>query len=100
MAQCAYSSAERGPPSSPHGTGEASRMNARAVIDVSDFPATTVDHRSPIWWGNVLLLVVETVMFAILFAVYFYFRQNFHEWPPPRVNDPPVLFNPLPKLDA
>lgn len=62
------------------------------TIDVSQLPEHTLDHRSPIWWGNVLLLVIETVMFGILVAAYFYLRQNFAVWPPPRPDHVPVEF--------
>jgi cytochrome c oxidase subunit 3 len=75
-------------------------MISRAVLDISGLPKAVEDHRSPIWWGNLLLLVVETVMFGLLVTAYFYFRQNFNQWPPPRVNETPILFNPQPKLDA
>ena len=61
-------------------------MNNRAVIDVSRLPASAMDHRSPIWWGNILLLLIETTMFALLIATYLYFRiVDFDRWPPPRV---------------
>jgi heme/copper-type cytochrome/quinol oxidase subunit 3 len=75
-------------------------VNTHAVIDISSLPSAEVDHRSPIWWGNILLLIVETTMFGLLLACYFYFRQNFTQWPPPHVNEAPILFEPLPKLDA
>src|SRR5205085_2264486 len=44
-------------------------MNPAAVrtIDVSELPPHVMDHRSPIWWGNVLLLCIETTMFALRF---------------------------------
>jgi cytochrome c oxidase subunit 3 len=58
-----------------------------------------MDHRSPIWWGNILLLVIETTMFALLIATYLYFRVvDFDQWPPPRVNRVPVIYHPLPSL--
>jgi cytochrome c oxidase subunit III len=55
-----------------------------ATIDVSDLPRTVEDHRSPIWWGNLLLLFIETTMFGLLVATYFYLRMNFAQWPPVR----------------
>ena len=68
------------------------------VIDVSNLPAHTLDHRSPIWWGNTLLLVIESAMFGILIASYFYLRRNFDVWPPPRTTGYPVDLHPLPDL--
>jgi cytochrome c oxidase subunit 3 len=70
----------------------------RRVIDVSDLPLSAMDHRSPIWIGNALLLAIETTMFAILVATYFYLRANFQNWPPPQVNYLPPNFHPAPDL--
>jgi len=68
-------------------------------IDVSKLPHQVLDHRSPIWWGNLWLLVIETTMFALLLAVYFYLRVvDFDQWPPPRVNETPILYHPYPLL--
>src|SRR5919204_2454633 len=54
------------------------------TIDVSTLPPHVEDHRSPIWWGNLLLLAIETTMFGLLVATYFYLRMNFTQWPPVR----------------
>src|SRR3954469_619249 len=70
----------------------------RSTIDVSDLPPSALDHRSPIWIGNALLLAIETTMFAILVATYFYLRQNFENWPPPQVNFYPPNLHPAPDL--
>jgi cytochrome c oxidase subunit III len=60
-------------------------MNATAhAIDVSKLPAHVEDHTSPIWWGNIFLLFIETTMFALLVGTYFYLRMNFTHWPPVR----------------
>src|SRR6185369_2296582 len=48
-------------------------------------------------WGNNLLLAIETSMFGILIATYFYLRQNFTEWPPP-VAQLTATLKPLPQL--
>ena len=58
-------------------------MSTRAVIDVSELPHHEFDTYDPVWWGNNGLLAIETAMFAILIATYFYLRQNFALWPPP-----------------
>jgi cytochrome c oxidase subunit III len=72
--------------------------NTRSVIDVADLPPSALDHRSPIWIGNALLLLIETTMFAILVAAYFYLRQNFSAWPPPQINYYIPNFHPAPDL--
>src|SRR3954467_8049107 len=70
----------------------------RSVIDVSALPPSALDHRSPIWIGNALLLTIETTMFAILVATYFYLRQNFENWPPPQIDFIPPNLHPSPDL--
>jgi cytochrome c oxidase subunit I+III len=60
----------------------------------------TLGHRSPIWWGNLFLLIIETTMFGILVASYLYYRTiDFDQWPPPSVNRFPPTYNPVPDLD-
>jgi heme/copper-type cytochrome/quinol oxidase subunit 3 len=72
-------------------------MNTRTIIDVSELPHHEFDTYDPIWWGNNLLLAIETSMFAILIATYFYLRQNFSLWPPPLATLTASL-RPLPDL--
>src|SRR3954451_14072377 len=72
-------------------------MNGTAsprTIDVSGLPPHVMDHRSPIWWGNLLLLCIETTMFALLVATYFYIHMNYHAWPPPRPSNSNYQTNP------
>src|SRR3954470_19336918 len=73
-------------------------MTARRTIDVSHLPQGSFDARSPLWWGNLLMLMIESTMFAILVASYFYLRMNFQEWPPPQVNTNPPIYNTKPDL--
>ena len=70
---------------------------AHRTIDASALPAGANNHTAPIWWGNLLLLVIESMMFALLLGVYLYLRQNAHMWPPPRVRLP-VLHDARPDL--
>ncbi len=72
-------------------------MSTRAVIDVSELPHHEFDTYDPVWWGNNFLLTIETSMFAILIATYFYLRQNFSLWPPP-VAQLTATLQPLPLL--
>src|SRR6185436_10420301 len=72
-------------------------MSTRAVIDISGLPHHEFDTYDPVWWGNNLLLAIETSMFAILIATYFYLRQNFALWPPP-VAQLTATLDPLPQL--
>ncbi|HET6853689.1 MAG TPA: cytochrome c oxidase subunit 3 [Pyrinomonadaceae bacterium] len=72
-------------------------MSTRTVIDVSELPHHEFDTYDPVWWGNNFLLAIETSMFAILIATYFYLRQNFTLWPPPVAQLTDTL-RPLPEL--
>ncbi|MEA2708897.1 MAG: cytochrome c oxidase subunit [Phycisphaerales bacterium] len=75
-------------------------MQPRATIDASKLPDHAWDAHAPLWWGNLLLVFVETTSMALLFATYFYVRRNFHEWPPPRINEMPPIVHPVPHLAA
>ena len=72
-------------------------MSTRTVIDVSALPHHEFDTYDPVWWGNNGLLAIETSMFAILIATYFYLRQNFALWPPP-IAQLTAPLRPLPEL--
>jgi heme/copper-type cytochrome/quinol oxidase subunit 3 len=71
---------------------------SRMAIDVSNLKEGGMDTRAPLWWGNLWMLVVETMSFAILIVSYFYIRMNFKEFPPPRVDREPILYQTAPAL--
>ncbi|HEU4510672.1 MAG TPA: cytochrome c oxidase subunit 3 [Pyrinomonadaceae bacterium] len=72
-------------------------MSTRTVIDISELPKHQFDTHDPVWWGNAVLLAIETTMFGILIATYFYLRQNFTLWPPPIAQLTDTL-RPLPEV--
>lgn len=51
-------------------------------LNVAHLPRYATGSRTPLWWGTVLLIAIESTCFAILFTTYFYLRNNFDEWPP------------------
>jgi cytochrome c oxidase subunit 1/cytochrome c oxidase subunit I+III len=68
-------------------------------LNLAHLPQDTLDHRSPIWWGNLLLLFIETTMFGILIACYLYYRTvDFTMFPPPSVDKLPPIYHPVPDL--
>jgi heme/copper-type cytochrome/quinol oxidase subunit 3 len=73
-------------------------VEQRRVLDVSRLPATLFDTSALIWWGNTLLLFIETAMFGILIAIYFSVMMNTSPFPPPRVERFPVLYDTAPSL--
>jgi heme/copper-type cytochrome/quinol oxidase subunit 3 len=72
----------------------------RPTIDVTHLPPTAFDTRAPVWWGNTLMMFIETTTVALLVLTYFYVWQNFPQWPPPRVNEETPIERPLPDLPA
>jgi heme/copper-type cytochrome/quinol oxidase subunit 3 len=62
------------------------------VLDVSHLPTSVADDSGVLWWGNALMLVIESTMFSICIATYFYLRVANMEWPPPTVHVAPMLW--------
>jgi cytochrome c oxidase subunit III len=52
------------------------------TIDVSGLPTFALGARTPMFWGVVLLMAIETTMLALMVLSYFYIRGNFSSWPP------------------
>jgi heme/copper-type cytochrome/quinol oxidase subunit 3 len=61
-------------------------------------PVEAFGERSPVWWGNLLMLFIESSTVAILVVTYFYLRMNFEQWPPPKVDSFPPIGHPVPDL--
>ena len=68
------------------------------VLDVSGLPNHGQDSREPVWWGNALLMFIESMTVLLLLISYFYIRRNFTEWPPTQPNTIPPQFHPVPDL--
>ncbi len=66
-------------------------MTAQPALDVSHLPAYTVSNRAPLWWGQIGLIAIETTMFTLLIASYFYLRLGVDVWPPPGTQFPHLL---------
>jgi heme/copper-type cytochrome/quinol oxidase subunit 3 len=60
------------------------------TLDVSDLPATVLDSRSLVWWGTIVMTVIESTVFAITVGAYFYLRTIANQWPPGKTG-PPAL---------
>lgn len=57
-------------------------MKPRPRIDVSALPTTVFGPKAPLWWGAAGLLSIESTLFALMFATYYYLRGNESIWPP------------------
>lgn len=59
-------------------------MRRRAVLDVAMLDDHSFGIRAPIWWGNLLMMLIEGAAFALMVVAYYYIRRNFNTWPPER----------------
>jgi heme/copper-type cytochrome/quinol oxidase subunit 3 len=59
------------------------------TLDVSDLPSVAFGHRNTTWLANVFYMAIEGMMFALMFASYFYLRTRSTDWPPGHL--PPAL---------
>jgi cytochrome c oxidase subunit 3 len=61
-------------------------MNA-PTIDVRQLPAYAFGRRDPLWWGIVMLMLIEGAGFLLLLGSYFYIRDLADVWPPVPMTD-------------
>jgi cytochrome c oxidase subunit 3 len=65
------------------------------ALDVSHLPDYEISSDAPIAWGQFCVIAIESTMFMLLVATYFYLRLNLDVWPPPGEQFPHLL---LPSL--
>src|SRR5258708_19577609 len=82
-------------------------IRRRLTLDVSDLPSFKFGHRNTTWLANVFYMAIEAMMFALIFATYFYLRTRSTNWPPGHlapsvtygaVNAVPFLLSIIPPL--
>lgn len=66
-------------------------MIGARTVDVSGLPTIAVGVRAPLWWGQALMMTIESTIFANLIAAYFYVRIGFAHWPPPNEAKPDLF---------
>ena len=52
-----------------------------SALDVSGLPTFGFSHRSVIWWATLGMIAVESTVFALAIATYFYLRSHANTWP-------------------
>jgi cytochrome c oxidase subunit III len=57
-------------------------MSEHRALDVSTLPTFAFGHRSPMWWGLIGMIAIESTMFALLIGTYFYLVWREPNWPP------------------
>jgi cytochrome c oxidase subunit I+III len=61
------------------------------TLDVGELPTEAFGERAPLWWGVLLMVIIESTMFAMLFVTYLYVRNEFDVWPPAATPPPDRL---------
>jgi cytochrome c oxidase subunit 3 len=51
------------------------------TLDVGALPTFGFGHRSLMWWGTFGLIIIESMIFALTVASYFYLRSHSMAWP-------------------
>lgn len=67
------------------------------IVPTDALPVNLSDKRAPIWWGILMLVVIELTVFSALIASYFYLRVGSPAWPPDGISPPDLL---LPSINA
>jgi heme/copper-type cytochrome/quinol oxidase subunit 3 len=52
-----------------------------ALLEVGHLPTFAFGHRSPMWWGTMGLVAIESTVFALAVMTYFYLRSHSTVWP-------------------
>jgi cytochrome c oxidase subunit III len=52
------------------------------TLDVSNLPSVAFGELNTTWLANVFYMAIEGMMFALMFATYFYLRTRSQHWPP------------------
>ena len=68
-------------------------MSERRTLDVSGLPPYDISNQSPLFWGQVLMCLIEGSLLCMLIATYFYLRLGVDVWPGPGVHLPGLTFS-------
>jgi heme/copper-type cytochrome/quinol oxidase subunit 3 len=68
-------------------------MSERVVASAAELPTKVLGSRATGWWGILLLVLIESTVFATLITSYFYLKAGVSEWPIGDI-DPPKLLLP------
>jgi heme/copper-type cytochrome/quinol oxidase subunit 3 len=73
-------------------------MTTRPTLDVAHLPGFAFDSKAPVWWGNLLMVTIETTTVAMLLLMYFYVWSLSKEWPPTKSEAIVPIVEPVPEL--
>jgi heme/copper-type cytochrome/quinol oxidase subunit 3 len=63
-------------------------MSQPHTLDVGGLAPGAFGSRSLMWWGTLGMVLIESTVFALAIASYFYFRTRMSSWPPGGVAPP------------
>lgn len=66
-------------------------MSEPRVVPKEELPVLMNGARAPLWWAMLLVVAIETTVFATLFSSYFYLRFRAPQWPPEDIPEPGLL---------
>lgn len=67
-------------------------MTQRQIIDIASLPDHAFGSRSIMWWSTMTIIAIESAVFALVIASYFYLQGNEEAWPPPDTALPGLLW--------
>jgi cytochrome c oxidase subunit 3 len=67
-------------------------MSPPRTLDVGGLPPGAFGSRSLMWWGTMGMVVIESTVFALAIASYFFYRTRMPAWPPGGVAPPDLLW--------
>jgi cytochrome c oxidase subunit 3 len=68
-------------------------MNEQRTLDVSGLPPYAISNQAPLFWGQVLMCLIEGSLLCMLIAAYFYLRLGVDVWPAPGAHLPGVTLS-------
>jgi cytochrome c oxidase subunit I+III len=63
------------------------------TLDVSALPPYDISNQSPLFWGQVLMCLIEGSLLCMLIATYFYLRLGVDVWPGPGAHLPNLTYS-------
>lgn len=72
-------------------------MKRLELVPKERMPVLLAGTRAPLWWAMILLITIESTVFATLISSYLYLRFHSPEWPPAGIDAPDLL---LPGLNS
>jgi heme/copper-type cytochrome/quinol oxidase subunit 3 len=68
-------------------------MSQPRTLDVSNLAPYEISNQSPLFWGQVLMCLIEGTLLCMLIGTYFYLRLGVDVWPPPGAHLPDLTFS-------